>query len=243
MLNSLTETFQSLPLFELVKNGGPVVAILILLSIFATAAILLKILQFLWLGIGRSRNTDKAVTLWLAGKRQTAYDLVKNCNNPVDKTLAHAMRGIEKASVSDPQVREDIERIALKELDTIRSYFRAIEAVVQIAPLLGLFGTVIGMIDAFHTLQGAGAEADPSILAGGIWVALLTTAVGLAVAIPAALILYWFEGIAEKEHHRMRGAIMSLLTGRITDGGYPADQSPISGMGETLENKFQGRAA
>ena len=58
---------------------------------------------------------------------------------------------------------------------------------------MGLFGTVLGMIDAFRALQNAGTSVDPSLLAGGIWVALLTTAAGLAVAMPTSLILNWFE--------------------------------------------------
>jgi biopolymer transport protein ExbB len=53
--------------------------------------------------------------------------------------------------------------------------------------LLGLFGTVLGMVEAFRQLELAGSQVDPAVLSGGIWQALLTTAVGLAVAIPAVL--------------------------------------------------------
>ena len=56
--------------------------------------------------------------------------------------------------------------------------FRLLDTIGQTAPLLGLFGTVLGMIDAFQALQEAGQAVDPSLLAGGIWVALLTTAAG-----------------------------------------------------------------
>jgi biopolymer transport protein ExbB len=71
--------------------------------------------------------------------------------------------------------------------------FRLLDSITQTAPLLGLFGTVLGMIDAFRSLQTAGAAVDPSLLAGGIWVALLTTAVGLGIAMPTGLALTWFE--------------------------------------------------
>ena len=67
---------------------------------------------------------------------------------------------------------------------------------------MGLFGTVLGMITAFKDLQSAGNAVDPSILAGGIWVALLTTAVGLAVAMPVSVILTWFETRVENETYR-----------------------------------------
>ncbi|HSF64460.1 MAG TPA: MotA/TolQ/ExbB proton channel family protein [Paracoccaceae bacterium] len=76
---------------------------------------------------------------------------------------------------------------------------RFLDALTQVAPLLGLFGTVLGMIEAFQTLQAGGATVDPAQLAGGIWVALLTTAMGLGVAMPVSLFLTWAEsGIARE---------------------------------------------
>ena len=65
------------------------------------------------------------------------------------------------------------------------------------APLLGLLGTVLGMIAAFQALQEAGNRADPAMLAGGIWEALLTTAAGMAVAIPASAALTWCEAVID----------------------------------------------
>ena len=94
---------------------------------------------------------------------------------------------------------------------------RVLELTTQIAPLLGLFGTVLGMISAFQALQNAGAEADPAVLAGGIWVALMTTAVGLAIAIPAAFITAWFEGMIEGEKENMEATLTALFTGRATE--------------------------
>ena len=93
----------------------------------------------------------------------------------------------------------------------LESGFRLLDSVAQLAPLLGLFGTVLGMISAFQALQEAGAQVDPSILAGGIWVALLTTAVGLAVAMPTALILSWFESRMDRERVFAQQALHSIL--------------------------------
>jgi biopolymer transport protein ExbB len=89
--------------------------------------------------------------------------------------------------------------------------FRLLDSVAQLAPLLGLFGTVLGMIEAFRSLQAAGSQVDPSILAGGIWVALLTTAVGLVVAMPTALILSWLEQRMEAERVIADKAILTVL--------------------------------
>ena len=108
--------------------------------------------------------------------------------------------------------------------------FRLLDSVAQLAPLLGLFGTVLGMISAFQALQAAGSQVDPSILAGGIWVALLTTAVGLAVAMPTALVLSWFEARMDAERVLAQQAIRTILApgaagapaGRPVPAGTPA---------------------
>ena len=89
--------------------------------------------------------------------------------------------------------------------------FRFLDTVAQLSPLLGLFGTVLGMISAFQALQEAGSQVDPSILAGGIWVALMTTAVGLAVAMPTSLVLSWFEARMDAERVFAEKAVQTIL--------------------------------
>lgn len=89
---------------------------------------------------------------------------------------------------------------------------KLLDSVAQLAPLLGLFGTVLGMISAFQALQEAGDQVDPSALAGGIWVALATTAVGLAVAMPTALVLSWFEARLDADRVFAGKAIRVLVS-------------------------------
>lgn len=201
----------------LIKQGGFVVLILLALSLIATTFILIKLVQIIWFGIGSNSGVDKTINLWLNGQVQEAYECIKNSGNPSKILLSHLMRGLHSQNNTQAIIREDVERIALMELGKLRSFMRPLETIVQIAPLLGLFGTVLGMIEAFQTLQNAGSEADPAVLAGGIWVALLTTAVGLAVAIPLAFVVAWFDARIEAERLTMQEAITSLLTGRVTD--------------------------
>ncbi len=205
------------PAAELLQAGGPVVAILIGLSVFAMTIIFVKLLQFWRLGAGRHRHVHRAISLWLAGDQAQAYEMLRYRKSAISHTVAHAMRGLKNLHARNGHVREDVERVAVEQIKKLKSGLRGLEAVVQIAPLLGLFGTVIGMIGAFQALQSAGSQADPAVLAGGIWVALLTTAVGLAVAIPVSFILYWFESIIEHERLTMESALTSLFTGRITE--------------------------
>lgn len=235
-LASLFSTLRLDSLNTLLDSGGPVVAILLALSVFVTATILVKLWQFARLRVGWHRRPERAIKMWLCGQPAQALALIEDSNNPLQLVVAHAMRGLLSYPDEEARIREDVERIALAQLMRLRAYLRAIEAVVQVAPLLGLFGTVLGMIGAFRALQSAGAEADPAILAGGIWVALLTTAVGLAIAIPAALVLYWFEGIVEREQQAMEAALTSVLTQRLTDRSEQSAVAPDHQRGQGLSH-------
>lgn len=139
-----------------------------------------------------------------------------------DSTLAPASRNMHVrfvagtiAALSLPAAagREEVTRLAQRELGALRTGLRPLELIVTIAPLIGLLGTVLGMIEAFQALETSGGQADPAVLAGGIWEALLTTAAGMAVAIPAAVALSWFEGIAETVQTQMEDAATRLFIG------------------------------
>jgi len=93
------------------------------------------------------------------------------------------------------QREERIAQAAEKELDRHSSGIGFIRLVSQTAPLLGLLGTVLGMITAFRRVSASGGSVNPSELASGIWVALLTTAEGLIVALVAFLMYHYLEFI------------------------------------------------
>lgn len=207
--------------FELIDKGGPVVVILLIMSVLALTVTLLKLFQFTWNGVGSTAASDRALRAWIEGRHQDAYATASRSSAPNAVVLSHGMRGL-LTGVSEATVREDVERVAMAQLGGLRSYMRVLDSTVQIAPLLGLFGTVLGMIAAFQSLQNAGAEADPTVLAGGIWVALMTTAVGLAVAIPMAFVNTWFEGRIEREKENIEGVLTSLFTRRATEVGRAA---------------------
>jgi biopolymer transport protein ExbB len=105
------------------------------------------------------------------------------------------------AGWTEDEAREETVRVAKRLLAEARAGLRPLELIATVAPLLGLLGTVLGMITAFQQLQAAGTRADPSALAGGIWEALLTTAAGMAVAIPASTALTWFESVSDRLRH------------------------------------------
>lgn len=208
------------PMFDqilsLLEKGGPVVAILLLLSVISLAAALFKGWSFLRLGFGRHDVAHRALKLWQSNQEAEAIGLLSTQRGPVARVLVHAMRGMLYHPEKGDLIREDINRVASREIARARFGIRIMETVGQVAPLLGLFGTVLGMIDAFQALQSAGATVDPAVLAGGIWVALLTTAMGLAIAIPSSLLATWFDSMVDREVLAIEDMATSVLTGEIT---------------------------
>lgn len=125
------------------------------------------------------------------------------------------MDGLLTASMPEEKVRENVMRVAARELYGLGAYLRGLESVVTLAPLLGLLGTVLGMIEAFRQLETIGGQADPAVLAGGIWEALLTTAAGLTVAIPAAGALQWLESLVEGVRRGMEDAVTQIFASTV----------------------------
>ncbi|MBW3097713.1 MotA/TolQ/ExbB proton channel family protein [Pseudohoeflea coraliihabitans] len=210
----------------LIDLGGPVVVILLAGSILSLAVILLKIFHFSYAGVGSHRHSAQAASLWAAGRSREAFDLASQGRNPAAKTVAEAIALRMTKRIDKEAIEERLGRLATEQLHDLQSGFRFLDAIAQLAPLLGLFGTVLGMIEAFKQLQSAGNAVDPSILAGGIWVALLTTAVGLAVAMPTSLVLTWLETRVENE----RVAIQTLTTDILAGTALPADVVQRKGL-------------
>ncbi len=105
---------------------------------------------------------------------------------------------------------ETLWRVGSEEIENMERHFRILGAISSVAPLLGLLGTVVGIIQSFRTIQSMGGQVDVHSLAGGIWVAMLTTAAGLVVAIPAQLAYLWFDTIVTRRSNRMSYIITYL---------------------------------
>lgn len=91
-------------------------------------------------------------------------------------------------------------------------YLDVLAVIGKVTPLLGLLGTVVGMIKAFMIIQESGGQVNASLLAGGIWEAMLTTALGLAVALPVTVGHSYLSGRLEKYELRLRSVAIMLLT-------------------------------
>ena len=207
------------PLLQLLDLGGPVVALLSLMSVCALAAIFWKLWQFRAAGVGYHRALEAALANWDEGQRARAAEALAAAPSHVAPVLRAAVLA-RRTPDEDARVDAMVEAA----LTRLERGFRLLDAIAQTAPLLGLFGTVLGMIEAFRALQGAGAAVDPSLLAGGIWVALLTTAIGLGVAMPTGLALTWFESRVARERLWLDGALARArapLAARPDDAAAP----------------------
>ena len=181
-------------LFSFLERGGIVIWAIAALSLFTLTLIFWKVLRLARLGVWGGAKAERAV----AEFRRTGTVAGDAGGGLRYQVARHAMGAMTDPAFSDAEAREETERFARQRLVEARAGLRALDVIATVAPLLGLLGTVLGMIEAFQALQGSGARADPSALAGGIWEALLTTAAGMAVAIPAALALAWFEGVIDR---------------------------------------------
>lgn len=192
--------------------GGPVVMILLGCSVVALTIVLAKLWQFRALRVGDRRRVPQAIALLRRGRAEEALTLLSASPNPVAQVVARAIRGRQRRDLPESLVREEVLRSGNEAIESLRTHLGALEVIGGIAPLLGLFGTVLGMIEAFRRLAEAGSQVDPTILSGGIWEALLTTAVGLAVAIPVVVLCNWFERRVERLAHEMDNLVTQVFT-------------------------------
>src|SRR5690606_11674431 len=211
--------------------GGPVVWILVVMSHVVVAITLLKLWQFARMGLFQGRTggqIEHALANFSQGGSADALTCLQHLRDPAAELLRHALRHLQRRKLDAQQLQDELTRFAQAQLHQLRAFLRPLEVIANLAPLLGLFGTVIGMIEAFQAMQQAGAQVDPSVLSGGIWVALLTTAVGLAVAMPAVLLHSWLERLTERTAARMQDSVARLFTldaERPLDSVAPAGRS------------------
>ncbi|MBE1283399.1 MAG: MotA/TolQ/ExbB proton channel family protein [Rhodobacteraceae bacterium] len=191
------------------------------LSLVAIGIGLFKLVQFARLGVGRRAEAERILDDWLNGRVDEAITAAGRRRSVLTRILQAVFSGIQ-ARPSDVSYAEELSRqTAIIELATMSERMRALDMVVQAAPMLGLLGTVVGMIDAFSVLAVVEGAVDPTLLASGIYVALTTTAVGLVVALFAFFIATWLEGRIDRERNMIEALMSAAIHGRVNPNAPP----------------------
>jgi biopolymer transport protein ExbB len=160
---------------RLIELGGPVVVFLLALSIVGVAIIVYKLFQLRGYGGSSFERIDRALD-------ERSADRLAALNNPAAGLVRFAL-GERPVDVAREKLEAELARRGNRLVSDCGRYLRPLELIAYLSPLLGLLGTVLGMIEAFRGLEVSSAQGDAGLLAGGIWEALLTTALGLGIAI------------------------------------------------------------
>ena len=174
-------------LWQVFLAGGPVMWPILLGSIFALAIILEK---FWYLHRISIDTQDFLSSIMDKMKRHDTKEALHICDNTKSPIANILKAGILKYDRPKPQIIEAIEDASLYEIPRIEKSLTTLATIAHVSPLLGLLGTVTGMVRCFQTIQAKATTfhpVSPGDLAGGIWEALLTTVAGLIVAIPTFL--------------------------------------------------------
>lgn len=181
-------------MFEIVKSGGWLMLPIILSSIVALAIIG----ERLW-ALQRKRVIPKHLVaqIWhWYNLNQLGDEQINSIKkgSSLGRVLA---AGLANINSSRDVMKESIEEVGRHEVHELERYLNSLGTVAAITPLLGLLGTVIGMIDVFSVITREGV-GNPTVLSGGISVALITTAAGLSVAIPSLMFYRYLRGKVEE---------------------------------------------
>lgn len=186
--------------YSVFAQGGPVMWLLVALGV---AALVVFAERALFLHRGQIRSTEffnGIKNLLQKGRLMEALTLCEETPGPVAAVMKAALR---HAQDDEQGMRFAVQDAALAEIPVLERRINALAAIAQIAPLLGLLGTLLGMIRTFWLFNQGGDYATPSVLAGGMWEALLTAAAGIAVAIPAHVARHFLNGRVRALVHDM----------------------------------------
>lgn len=187
-------------MFELIRKGGPVMWPLLLTSVISVAVVLERLFFIIREKARRKPEAvDQILKLAEEGRLTEAVTIGEGSTDFVARTLSYGIKN------RDTSFSNALLRAANKELKRFGQGASVLDTIITLAPLLGLFGTVTGMIHAFGLLGGAELEA-PSVITGGIAEALIATAFGLVIAMLALIPFNYLNARMEDARHEIEDA-------------------------------------
>jgi biopolymer transport protein ExbB len=195
-------------MIHFIAKGGILVGPILLCSVVALALFLERLVR-----LGRVKIRGNGLVAGIcrhlkSGEDHQAYELASRDASPMGRILTQAME-------VKNQDRETLETVLVHateaETRALSRYLQALATIGNIAPLLGLLGTVLGMIKAFMVIQEMGGKVNAAVLAGGIWEAMLTTALGLAVALPTMVAYSYLTARVDRYEAQLQDGSVTFL--------------------------------
>ncbi|MFZ5949034.1 MAG: MotA/TolQ/ExbB proton channel family protein [Stygiobacter sp.] len=198
-------------LIEMFLKGGTMMWPILIGSIIAVA---ITIEKFISIKISKVNVTAFTIKIRTILKKKDIAGAINYCLEEKTPIANIIRRGLKKYKFGRKRVTEAIEAAGKIEIGKMEKGLSTLATIAGAAPMLGFLGTVTGMISAFMRIQELQGSASPADLAGGIWEALITTAFGLIVGIPALALYNYFLSIVNKnvlEMERIANEILDVL--------------------------------
>ncbi|MBF0232463.1 MAG: MotA/TolQ/ExbB proton channel family protein [Desulfamplus sp.] len=195
---------------ELIVKGGLLMLPILLCSVLALAIFFERIICFARIKNGGNDLASSIAKLLKENRVGEALDTAKKSGSPMGRILMHA---IDAINCNNETLETVIINATEEEIRELSSNLQILATIANIAPLLGLLGTVLGMIKAFMVIQEMGGKVNASVLAGGIWEAMLTTALGLAVALPAIVAHSYLLSKIDKYEAQLQSGAVTFMKG------------------------------
>ena len=205
------------PFNQLIEMGGPVMFVLFAIALVGVTTFVYLMLSGVFFAPRFTPRLKQAVSKWRQKRgRDIPDELLRRGSrfarlNPLFSLVANTMH--DHLNGADAQrIREAVARDVQNAMEPFEAPLKIIEVIAALAPLLGLLGTVLGMMEAFSTMAAAEGRANATQLSGGIYQALTTTAAGLVIAIPFAALAAWIEFRLRKIQKTVNSALVTVLS-------------------------------
>jgi len=208
---------EELNVLKILSKGGWLIFPILLCSLIMIAVVIERFLT-----LRKARINTAGFTMRIRGALSDGdVDRARGiCDRAKGPLAAVVKAGLEKYGARRSEVREILESAGNAEVFYLERYLGVLATIAGVAPLIGFLGTVTGMIRAFMDIQALGGNVNADVLAGGIWEAMVTTAAGLTVGIPALILYNYFVGKVQRivfDIEICSDQLLDLLAGGPTD--------------------------
>ena len=192
-------------MLELLYKGGPVMYLLLLCSVFSITITIERII--FWIRIW-SQKSDRGLNMILRLVEKGKIDeALKNCRSIKDHRVKIVSQGIKNYKTNFTTA---LEAAASNEINLMKKYLVVLDTIITLSPLLGILGTVFGVIVSFGIIGQGGTIVDPSAVTGGIAQALVTTAAGLIIAVFTLIPFNYFNSLTEENAQEIEKYVNAL---------------------------------